>query len=141
LQGTIQWLSVHSNVQYLSITTFICQGRQFWNRPPNDLSLVAFCHALPTLNLGVVCLPVHCFYYHIAKWIWQVIYNVTKKWWDRHKGHGSDNSGWGMLCTRPTRKLDFYSASSLKQQSRIDMSSHLDTLSWFRDNQSLLLDH
>ena len=39
------------------------------------------------------------------------------------------NSGCGMLCTRPTRKLDFYSASSLKQQSRIDMSSHLDTLS------------
>jgi len=39
---------------------YTCQGRQFWNRPPNDLSLVVFCHALPTLNLGVVCLPVHC---------------------------------------------------------------------------------
>jgi hypothetical protein len=24
--------------------------------------------------------------------IWQGIYNITKKWWDRHKGHGSDRS-------------------------------------------------
>ena len=24
--------------------------------------------------------------------MWQVIYNITKKWWDRHKGHGSDRT-------------------------------------------------
>jgi hypothetical protein len=36
-------------------------------------------------------------------------------------------------------ELDFHSASSLKQQSRIDMSLHSDTLFWFRANQSLLL--
>jgi hypothetical protein len=35
-------------------------------------------------------------------------------------------------------ELDIYSASSLKQQSRVDMSSHSNTLSWFRANQSLL---
>ena len=35
-------------------------------------------------------------------------------------------------------ELDFDSASSLKQQSRIDMSLHSDTLFWFRANQSLL---
>ena len=33
-------------------------------------------------------------------------------------------------------ELDFYSASSLKQQS-IDMSLHSDTLFWHRANQSL----
>jgi hypothetical protein len=36
-------------------------------------------------------------------------------------------------------ELDFYSASSLKQQSRVDMSLHSDTLFWFRANLSLLL--
>jgi len=35
-------------------------------------------------------------------------------------------------------ELDFYSASSLKQQSAADMSLHSDTLFWFRANQSLL---
>ena len=36
-------------------------------------------------------------------------------------------------------KLDFYSASSLKQQfARVDVSLHSDTLFWFRANQSLL---
>ena len=35
-------------------------------------------------------------------------------------------------------ELDIYSASSLKQQSTVDMSLHLDTLFWFRSNQSLL---
>ena len=24
--------------------------------------------------------------------MWQVIYNITKKWWDRHKGHGLDRT-------------------------------------------------
>ena len=24
--------------------------------------------------------------------MWQVIYNITKKWWDRHKDHGSDRT-------------------------------------------------
>ena len=37
---------------------------------------------------------------------------------------------WGPLCSRPT--LNIYSASSLKQQSRVDMSPHSDTLSGFR---------
>jgi hypothetical protein len=32
---------------------------------------------------------------------------------------------------------DLYSASSLKQQSAVDMSLHSDTLFWFRANQSL----
>ena len=32
-------------------------------------------------------------------------------------------------------ELNFYSASSLKQQSLVDMSFHLDTLFWFRANQ------
>jgi hypothetical protein len=35
-------------------------------------------------------------------------------------------------------ELDLYSASSLKQQSRIDMWPHSDTLFWFRANQCLL---
>ena len=35
-------------------------------------------------------------------------------------------------------ELDFSSASSLKQQLRIDLSLHLDTLFWFWANQSLL---
>ena len=35
-------------------------------------------------------------------------------------------------------ELEFYSASSLKQQLRVDMSLHSDTLFWFRANQSLL---
>ena len=35
-------------------------------------------------------------------------------------------------------ELDFYSSSSLKQQSAGDMSLHSDTLFWFRANQSLL---
>ena len=35
-------------------------------------------------------------------------------------------------------ELDFYSASSLKQQSAIDMSLYSDTLFWFRANQYLL---
>ena len=33
--------------------------------------------------------------------------------------------------------LDFFSASSLKQCPRLDMSLHSDTLSWFRVNPSL----
>ena len=36
-------------------------------------------------------------------------------------------------------ELDFYSASSLKNSPRVDMSFHSDTLFWFRSNQSLLL--
>ena len=36
-------------------------------------------------------------------------------------------------------RLNFYSASSLKQQSEMDMSLHSDTLFWFQANQSLLL--
>jgi hypothetical protein len=35
-------------------------------------------------------------------------------------------------------EFDFYSASSLKQKSAVDMSLHLDTLFWFWANQSLL---
>ena len=35
-------------------------------------------------------------------------------------------------------EYDFYIASSLKQQSRVDMSLHTDTLFWFGANQSLL---
>ena len=35
-------------------------------------------------------------------------------------------------------ELDIDSASSLKQQSWVDMSLHSNTLSWFRANQSLL---
>ena len=36
-------------------------------------------------------------------------------------------------------ELDFYSASSLKQQSAVDMLLHSNTLFWFWANQSLLL--
>jgi hypothetical protein len=35
-------------------------------------------------------------------------------------------------------EVDFYSASSLKQQSWVDMLLHSDTLFWFRANQYLL---
>ena len=43
-------------------------------------------------------------------------------------------------CTRPTRWGECHSASSLKQQCTcVEMSLHVDTLSWFRVNQSLLL--
>ena len=35
--------------------------------------------------------------------------------------------------------LDFYNASSLRQQSASEKSFHFDTLSWFCANQSLLL--
>jgi hypothetical protein len=38
-------------------------------------------------------------------------------------------------------ELEFYSASSLKQQSVVDMSLHSDTLFRFRTNQSLLFFH
>jgi hypothetical protein len=33
----------------------------------------------------------------------------------------------------------FYSASSLKQKTTVDMSLHSDTLSWFQVNQSFRL--
>jgi hypothetical protein len=42
------------------------------------------------------------------------------------------------LCIRPIRLIGFYSASSMKQQSRVDMSPHSDTLFGLRANQSVL---
>jgi hypothetical protein len=36
-------------------------------------------------------------------------------------------------------QVNFYSASSLKQQSAVEMSLHSDTVLWLRANQSLFL--
>jgi hypothetical protein len=47
---------------------------------------------------------------------------ISMRWW------------WCPLCTRQTRLVGFYSASSLKQQSL-----HSDTLSWVPSHTSLLL--
>ena len=47
---------------------------------------------------------------------------ISIRWW------------WCPLCTRQTRLVGFYSASSLKQQSL-----HSDTLSWVPSHTSLLL--
>ena len=46
---------------------------------------------------------------------------------------------WCQLCTWPTglRYLDFYSGISLKQQSDVDISLHLDTLSWYYETTIL----
>ena len=45
---------------------------------------------------------------------------------------------WCPFCIRPTLLVDFYSTSSMKQQSAGDTLLYSDTLSWFRDQQSLL---
>jgi len=53
-----------------------------------------------------------------TSYIWSLM-----RWW------------WGPLCTRPTY-LDFYSVSSLKQQSSSRHHFTKDTLSWFWASQS-----
>jgi hypothetical protein len=47
---------------------------------------------------------------------------------------------WGPLCTRPTCLVRFFIVlAHWNNSSRIDMSLHWKTLSWFRANQSLLI--
>jgi hypothetical protein len=43
----------------------------------------------------------------------------------------------GPLCTRPTRRVEFYSASSPKHQSTDRHVTPMDTFSWFWAKQSL----
>ena len=46
---------------------------------------------------------------------------------------------WGLLCTRPTRLFwIFILLAHWNNSTWVEMSPHLDTLSWFQANQSLL---
>jgi len=47
---------------------------------------------------------------------------------------------WVLLCTRPTLLVYYFFIvlAHWNNSPRIDMSPHLDTLSWFRPHQSLL---
>ena len=46
---------------------------------------------------------------------------------------------WGLLCTRPTRLFwIFILLAHWNNSTWVEMSPHLDTLCWFRANQSLL---
>jgi hypothetical protein len=66
---------------------------------------------------------------------WQIVQQqsltswISIRWW------------WGPLCTRPTCLVGFFlnfaTVSHWNNIPWIDMSPHLDTLSWFRPNQSL----
>jgi len=48
---------------------------------------------------------------------------------------------WCQIVFNQQTELDFYSDSSLKNSSLVDMSLHLDTLFWFKATPSLLLCH
>ena len=82
--------------------------------------------------------------------IWFNRYNVKFEWvgdcclMPAQRYHGENKLilmrwWWGPLCTRPTPLVGFFIVLAHWNNSpRVDMSPHLDTLSWFQTNKSLL---
>jgi hypothetical protein len=74
----------------------------------------------------------------ISEWL---LLNTTSAMYRLYHGENKlyFNEMMMFACTMQTHLVDFYSASSLRQQSMDrHMLPHSDTLSWFRANQSLL---